>query len=157
MERFYAFLKDEKGSATVEFVIWIPLFTFFLMITIDASVLWVTHSQMWNVARETARRITTGELASAAAADCYAMWQLGADKCSGWDSDWEKKDQNNNMVAYQKYFVQSQIEDNEARVLISVNIGNAAVFGFWLTGLPHEDWLRAQVIMRLEPPVVSGA
>lgn len=152
MQRFYGFLKDESGSATIEFCLWIPLFTFFLMATIDASVLWVTHSQMWNVARDTARRITTRELNSGAQADCYAMWQLGADECSGWEDDWEK-----NGVDYQKYFVQSTIDGNEARVLIQVNIGNASVFGFWVYGfgLMVDEWMRAQVIMRREPAVVS--
>ena len=59
-----AFLRDERGSYTIEFCLWIPMFLVFLAATVDASLLYLTHNNMWNAARDTARRVSTGEIDS---------------------------------------------------------------------------------------------
>lgn len=58
MLRFSEFLSDERGSPTIEFVLWMPLITTLTIVVIDASTLYLTHSDMWIIARDTARRMT---------------------------------------------------------------------------------------------------
>ena len=54
------FLRDDRGSQTIEFVLWLPIIGALLVIISYASILYTTHTEMWNVARDTARRMTTG-------------------------------------------------------------------------------------------------
>lgn len=49
------FLKCERGSVTVEFVLWLPFFAFLLLFAADATLVFMRQSQMWQVSRETAR------------------------------------------------------------------------------------------------------
>lgn len=138
MVRFRDFLRDEHGSATIEFCLWIPLFMFFLAATIDASVLYLTHTEMWNIARDTARRITTRELDTPGEASNYARSQLFGDH---------------------QWYVNVWIEGNSALVVIETYIWDASVFGIWSMwggGPPLSRTLKAEVTMRLEPPVAAS-
>lgn len=56
------FLRDERGSATMEIVLWMPFFLFLVFLTVDASLLYWRHGEMWNVARDVARTIAAGSL-----------------------------------------------------------------------------------------------
>ncbi len=58
------FLKNERGSSTIEFVLWIPLFALMLMITSDASFVYLTSTRMENVARDAARRVSMGQIST---------------------------------------------------------------------------------------------
>jgi Flp pilus assembly protein TadG len=58
---FRRFLRDESAAVTVEFVLWLPLFILILFLIVEVSLLFLTQSNMWNVARDTARRIATHE------------------------------------------------------------------------------------------------
>ena len=49
---------DESGATTVEFVLWVPVFMFILMITVDVSLLFLRQSNLWQVARDTARQVS---------------------------------------------------------------------------------------------------
>ena len=62
MGKISDFLRDEQGSYTIEFCLWIPMFLVFLAATVDASLLYLTHNNMWNAARDAARRASTREL-----------------------------------------------------------------------------------------------
>lgn len=73
MRGFATLLRDERGAQTVEFVLWVPIITALLLIVADAATLYITHNEMWNVARDTARRMSTGQLASAEEAEAYAV------------------------------------------------------------------------------------
>lgn len=46
---------DDSGATTVEFVLWVPVFMFILMITVDVSLLFLRQSNLWYVARDAAR------------------------------------------------------------------------------------------------------
>jgi Flp pilus assembly protein TadG len=75
------FLRDDRGSQTIEFVLWLPIIGALLVIISYASILYTTHTEMWNVARDTARRMTTGVfdvtgVLDEAAAQDYAQSQL---------------------------------------------------------------------------------
>ena len=54
-------LRDEKGSSSLEFVLWVPLFAFLLMLTANASFAYMDLTRMQNVARDGARRIAMGQ------------------------------------------------------------------------------------------------
>lgn len=65
-------MRDKQGAVTIEFVLWIPIIVALLVTAIDATTLYVTHTEMWNVARDTARRITSGVIRSEAQAVSHA-------------------------------------------------------------------------------------
>jgi Flp pilus assembly protein TadG len=75
MRGILTFLRDERGSQTIEFVLWLPIIGALLVVISYASILYMTHTEMWNVARDTARRLTVGTLLPADAED-YARSQL---------------------------------------------------------------------------------
>lgn len=52
--------RDQNGSSTVEFVLWLPLFAFMLMLTANASFVYLDLTRMENAARDGARRIALG-------------------------------------------------------------------------------------------------
>lgn len=51
------FIKDEGGSTTVEFVLWVPVFMLFLILTVDVSLAMYRYSNIYYVARLTARQV----------------------------------------------------------------------------------------------------
>ena len=59
MRTISTFLRDETGAVTIEFILWVPVFVGLLVFVTDASIIYLTHSEMWSVARDTARRMTT--------------------------------------------------------------------------------------------------
>lgn len=66
-----SFLKDSDGTATVEFVILFPLFTTLLLLVVDASMLFLRHTSLMNVSRDTAR-IVSRHAMTAEEAKAYA-------------------------------------------------------------------------------------
>ncbi len=54
MRSVFAFLGDEKAAVTIEFVLWVPIFVGLLVFVTDASIIYLTHSEMWSVARDLA-------------------------------------------------------------------------------------------------------
>jgi len=76
MRSVLTFLRDDRGSQTIEFVLWLPIIGALLVIISYASILYTTHTEMWNVARDTARRMTTGVLDVGVPAEDYAQTQL---------------------------------------------------------------------------------
>ena len=52
MRSIMTFLGDDSGSETIQFVVWLPLFAFLLVIVTDASFLYLYHTEMENVARD---------------------------------------------------------------------------------------------------------
>lgn len=71
------FGSTETGSATIEYVLWLPFFLMFTLFVVDASVTLQQHARVWDTARYTARLVATGD-ASESAAIRYAK-----DKLSG--------------------------------------------------------------------------
>ena len=62
-----AFIRDQRGTGTLEFVLWVPVVVFILLAVVDATVLYLHHTEMWNVSRDIARRIAVGEITEAEA------------------------------------------------------------------------------------------
>jgi Flp pilus assembly protein TadG len=69
------FAGKPDGSVTIEFVLWMPVLLLILAFSADASQLYLIRANMWTVAGETARRMTTGQLNSGTA-QAFAAGQL---------------------------------------------------------------------------------
>ena len=136
MLRVYAFVHDERGSVTMEFVLWVPLFVFLLCFTVDAALLYLTHSEMFYVARTTAREISVGALAVADAPQ-FA---------------------NSKIVLAGRTYTFSALSGSLVIVTISVNIADATVFGLMESVYANANsvlgrTMIARVEMRREPTV----
>jgi Flp pilus assembly protein TadG len=66
------FLVEDTGSTTVEFVLMVPLFTAFLLLAVDASMLLLRQTTLMNVARDTARAVSRYAM-TAAEGQAYAQ------------------------------------------------------------------------------------
>ncbi len=123
------FLRDETGSATIEFVLWVPVFAILLIATIDATVLYLQHTEMWNVSGDVARRVAVGDMVET---DVYQVVQ-------------------NEMFLYSKAYTvaTSQPTDLDVMIAIQTTIADASVFGIFKAVL--NDDLTAVVTMRREP------
>lgn len=71
------FLADERGSFTIEFVLWVPLFAFLLMLTSDASFMYLTMTRMENAVRDATRQVSIGRLSRDEVPD-YVQGELDA-------------------------------------------------------------------------------
>jgi Flp pilus assembly protein TadG len=131
MRNVFTFLGDEKGAVTIEFVLWVPIFVGLLVFVTDASIIYLTHSEMWSVARDTARRMTTGEITSREQAREHAAAHL--------------------FLGSRTYLIDpTDPALAEMNVTIAIGIDGAAVFGFFFAPILGET-LVASVTMRKEP------
>jgi Flp pilus assembly protein TadG len=131
MRSIMTFLGDDSGSETIQFVVWLPLFAFLLVIVTDASYLFLYHTEMENVARDTARRMTTGDITSQADAETHAYAQL--------------------FESNQPYEVTANYDpDSAMTVIISVPMVDVTVFGFFVRPVLGQT-MNARVVMRSEP------
>jgi len=121
------FLRDERGSATIEFVLWVPVFVVLLVATTDATILYLAHTEMWNVSRDIARRLAVGDITEAQAVE-------------------EAK---NELFLYSNAYTVGTSVGIDVVVEIKTNVGDASVFGFYKQVLNRE--LSARVVMRREP------
>jgi Flp pilus assembly protein TadG len=76
MQSVFALLRDEMGAVTIEFVLWVPIFASLLVFVTDASIIYMTHSEMWNVARDTSRRMSTEKITTVNEVRDYAAAPL---------------------------------------------------------------------------------
>ena len=129
------FLQDERGVMTVDFVVWLPLFVSLLVIVTDASILYLTQTEMWNVARDTVRRMTTRSITSVAEAECWAEAQLS-------------------LYNYLVYEVDAASTADTNSVTIQVPLADASAFGYFI-GPVLGNTISATVTMRADP-TLSG-
>ena len=123
------FLRDEHGSATIEFVLWVPIFVVILVAATDATILYLHHTEMWNVSRDVARRVAVGDITEA---DAAAVVQ-------------------NEMFLYSRAYTvaTSDPADLDVKIMIQTSVADASVFGFFKPVLGRN--LTAMVTMRREP------
>ena len=123
------FLRDEHGSATIEFVLWVPIFVVILVAATDATILYLHHTEMWNVSRDVARRVAVGDITEA---DAVTVVQ-------------------NEMFLYSRAYTVSTSDPAEldVKIMIRTSVRDASVFGFFEPVL--DRYLTAMVTMRREP------
>ena len=110
----HRFLCDDRGAVTVEFTVLVPFFLFLLVLFADATVIYLSHSEMFNTARELSRSVATGEVRTQAEAETYVANKL--------------------FLGERDYYVYVDF-DNDKTVTIAVNIYDAAIFGIWFSPL----------------------
>lgn len=130
------FLRDERGSATIEFMLWIPIIVALLVTVIDATTLYITHTEMWNVARNTARQMSSGVIGTEAEAEACAA----------------------NLMSLRDfpYTVDATFdEDAGAQVVIVLPVNDMSIIGYSPLTILGGD-MTARVIMRPEPQSTFG-
>lgn len=122
---------DESGSITVEFVLWIPVFMVIIALTVDVSLMFLRQSNMWQVAQDTARQVSTRQIRTEANAVLYAIPR----------------------ATYSGYTPEVRVTidagQEAVRVVISVPVKSVGVFG--VLNIGGENDLVAVVTHRLEP------
>ncbi|MDU8911226.1 TadE/TadG family type IV pilus assembly protein [Aestuariicoccus sp. MJ-SS9] len=71
--RLARFRSDESGSQTIESVIWLPVFSMFLVLIIDVSMVFNKQSELLRIVQDANRAYSTGRLASAAEAESFVQ------------------------------------------------------------------------------------
>ena len=136
MRSLIEFLSDQTGAITIEFTTLVPAFCLILIFFIDSSIIYLTRSEMYSVARDAARRMSTEELTSKQAVRDYIAANL--------------------HLGDRTYVVDPDFEE-DVTVTIGIRLADAAVFGVWFNGFLGQDnivrnvlWARATVAR--EPP-----
>ena len=76
-----AFFRNEGGSATIEFVLWLPIVMAVLLLVVDSSMLFLSRSHAMRVLQDTNRLYSVGQFTGTAAervtkAQNYALSRL---------------------------------------------------------------------------------
>ncbi|MES2915582.1 MAG: TadE/TadG family type IV pilus assembly protein [Pseudomonadota bacterium] len=76
-----AFLRQEGGSATIEFVLWLPIVMAILLLVVDSSMLFMSRSHAMRVLQDTNRLYSVGQFTGTPAeritkAQNYALSRL---------------------------------------------------------------------------------
>ena len=130
MRSVVTFIRAEKGAVTGEFILWVPIFVGLLVFVTDASIIYLTHSEMWNVARDTTRRMTTGQFTTPAQARDYAAAHL--------------------FLGNRTYVIDPGLASADMNITIAVGLDDATIFGFFFKPILGRS-LVARVTMRKEP------
>ncbi|MGL4235704.1 TadE/TadG family type IV pilus assembly protein [Tabrizicola sp.] len=75
------YLRCEDGSATIEFVLWLPIIVLVLLLIVDSSMLFMSRSHAIRVLQDTNRLYSVGQFTGTAAerltkAESYALSRL---------------------------------------------------------------------------------
>ncbi|OUS04270.1 hypothetical protein A9Q96_15065 [Rhodobacterales bacterium 52_120_T64] len=137
---------DDSGATTVEFVLWVPVFMFILMITVDVSLLFLRQSNLWYVARDGARQASLRIITDDAGLQDYVETQgtFGGDRPSATDTDPDTTDTH----------IDTQLDT--VTVVLRVPMADVGIFGILRFGsraisIGKSGDLVAFVTMRLEP------
>jgi len=80
-KKFKAFLRQENGSSSIEFVLWVPLVLAILLLIVDASMLFMSRTHAIRVLQDTNRLYSVGQFTGTpteriTAAQAYALARL---------------------------------------------------------------------------------
>ena len=122
--------RDDSGSTTVEFVLWVPVFLVILGLIVDVSLMFLRQSNLWQVARDTAR--------------IYSIRQMDAEEAQTYAINHATMGSTPPTVA-----VIPDPTNQYVTVRISVPISSVGVFGIMNIGAGND--LVAVVTHRMEP------
>lgn len=105
------FVRDERAAVTMEFTVLVPFFVMLLVFFADATIIYMTHTTMFNVAREISRRASTGELQDQNQALSYANEKL--------------------LLGERTYYVDVDFSGDDKTVRIAIHLYDAAIFGLF--------------------------
>ena len=72
------FRKDEGGSATLEAVLWLPVFISFMVLAADASFIFFGQNQAYRVVQDANRNLSIGRLQSEEEVVDYVLERLSS-------------------------------------------------------------------------------
>ena len=136
MRSILSFLRDDRGSQSIEFLLWVPVFVGLMVIVMDASTLYITQTEMENVARDTARRMIKGlspDLAKIHAFNAMSLRDIPYSVTANFDPD------------------------TGADVLIEIQTASVSILGSFHPQAIIGTRLGARVIMRPDPTVTYGS
>ncbi len=96
----------------------------------DASIIYLTHSEMWSVARDTTRRMTTEQITTRAQAADWAASHL--------------------FLGSRTYVIDPESVSSVLNIPIAMGLDDAAICGFFFKPIMGKS-LVASVTMRKEP------
>lgn len=70
------FARDTSGSATVEFVIWLPMLVLAFGLTVDVSMIFHSQSQVLRIVQDANRNASIGRLRTTAETESYVETRL---------------------------------------------------------------------------------
>lgn len=70
------FLRDEKGSVTIEMVMWLPVILFLFCLIADASLIFGKQAQVMRVVQDANRALSVGRLQTDSDAEAYIASQI---------------------------------------------------------------------------------
>ena len=70
------FARDTSGSATIEFVIWLPMVLLAFGLTVDVSMIFHSQSQVLRIVQDANRNASIGRLRTPAEAESYVETRL---------------------------------------------------------------------------------
>lgn len=128
-KKIYSKLKEDSGSVSIEYVLWLPLFILLVFTIVDVSLMFTANARMWDAAREGARRMAIHNMTPEQTAT-YIEEKLSTEK--------------------RTYEVTTNDSGNEVDINVQIGFRDAAVFGHMMG---DADWgkLSANVIMLKEP------
>jgi Flp pilus assembly protein TadG len=131
-----AFANDERGAVTIEFVTIFPAFVFSMLLAVDASILYLTHTDLFTTSRDVARRVSVGAL-HVDDVPAYVSYRA--------------------MLGARTYTV-GTLSGSVVVVELSVNVGDASVFGFFTPILDRQMSVRVEMLREPTPePLISGS
>jgi len=74
--RFSRFCRDDSGTATVESVIWLPIFVWMLALVINVSMIVFEKNQAYRVLQNANRILSTGYIQSEAETEAYIRQKI---------------------------------------------------------------------------------
>lgn len=63
LHKLRRFHREDAGTASLEFVIWVPTVAAMLVLVADLALCLFAYTHMWKVARDTTRLVSVGEIA----------------------------------------------------------------------------------------------
>ena len=70
------FVKDERGSATIETLIWVPMFVYLLVLITDVSLIFYGKAQALRIIQDGNRALSVRHLNNTDEAEAYVLAQL---------------------------------------------------------------------------------
>ena len=125
-----AFIEDEQGAVTIEFVTIFQAFVFVLAMFTDASILYLTHTELFEISRDTARQLSVGSLHIVDVEDYVrARAMLG-----------------------QRTYTAASFSGSVVIVELGVNVADASIFGFFEPVLGRTMSVRVEMLREPSPP-----
>ena len=130
----HRFIEDEHAAVTIEFVAIFPFFIFLMLVFVDASILYLTRTEMFHISRDVARGISVGS--------------VNIDEVEDYVND--------QILLAGRTYTLASFSGSLVIVEMSVNAGDASVFGIFTPILGRTLGVRVEMLREPTPEIVSS-